>query len=158
MLWPTSCSCTFPFSHHAYYLSDATGILSYFHQMLRSDPTPTFSHSALSVYTPTYETPDTWDCITVVSDFPEVIPAHPLDILPRVAPEPVTLRSLMCRWPYTTHRFTEFCPRCTDGDPSELWLSPRGHFTHAHTLEHSTFCREHVCPTHFPYGGNRLAK
>jgi hypothetical protein len=108
--------------------------------MLRSDPTPTFSHSAPSIYTPSYEAPDTWDCITVVSDFPDVIPAHPLDILPRVAPEPVTLCSLMRRWPYTTHRFTDFCPRRTDGDPSELWLAPRGHFTHAHTLEHSTFC------------------
>jgi len=126
--------------------------------MLRSDPTPTFSHSAPSIYTPTYETPDTWDCITVVSDFPDVVPAHPLDNLPRVAPEPVTIRSLMRRWPYTTHRFTEFHPRQTDGDYTELFLAPRGHLTHAHTLEHSTFCREHICPTHFPYGGNRLAK
>jgi len=126
--------------------------------MLHSDPTPTFSHSAPSVYTPTYATADTWDCITVVSDFPDTVPAHPLDILPCVVPEPVTLRSLMRRRPYTTHRFTEFCPRRTDGDHTELFLTPRGHFTHAHTLEHSTFCREHVCPTHFPYGGNRLAK
>jgi hypothetical protein len=117
-----------------------------------------FSHSVPSTYTPTYETPNTWDCITVVSDFPDVVPAHPLDILPHIAPEPVTLRSLMRRWPYTTHRFTDFHPQHTDGDPSELWLAPRGHFTHAHTLEHSTFCQEHVCPTHFPYGGNRLAK
>jgi hypothetical protein len=128
------------------------------HTLLCSDPTPTFSHSAPSDYTPTYETPDTWDCITVVSDFPDVIPAHPLDILPHVAPEPVTLRSLMCRWPYTTHRFTDFRPRRTDGDPTELWLAPRGHFTHAHMLENLTFCWEHVCPTHFPYGGNKLAK
>jgi hypothetical protein len=117
--------------------------------MLRSDSAPTFSHSTPSVYTPTYKTPNTWDCITLVLDFPDVVPAHPL---------PLTLRSLMRRWPYTTHRFTEFHPRRTDGDPSELWLAPRGHFTHAHTLEHSTFCQEHVCPTHFPYGGNRLAK
>jgi hypothetical protein len=108
--------------------------------LLRSDPTPTFSHTAPSVYTPSYETPDTWDCITIVSDFPDVVPAHPLDILPHVAPEPITLRSLMRRWPYTTHRFTKFCPQRTDGDPTELWLAPRGHFTHAHTLEHSTFC------------------
>ena len=126
--------------------------------VLRSDPTPTFSHTAPSVYTPTYETPDTWDCIIVVSDFPNVIPTHPLDILPHVAPKPITLRSLMCSWPYTTHHFTEFCPRHTDRDFTELWLAPWGHFTHTHTLEHLTFCREHVCPTHFPYGGNRLAK
>jgi hypothetical protein len=78
--------------------------------MLCSDPTPTFSHTAPSTYTPSYETPDTWDCITIVSDFPDIIPAHPLDILPRIAPEPVTLRSLMRTWPYTTHCFTEFCP------------------------------------------------
>jgi hypothetical protein len=126
--------------------------------VLRSDPTPTFSHSAPSIYTPTYETPDTWDCITMVSDFPDVVPAHPLDILPCVAPEPVTLHSLMRCWPYTTHCFTKFRPRRTDGNYTELFLAPRGHFTHAHTLEHSTFCREHICPTHFPYGGNRLAK
>jgi hypothetical protein len=92
------------------------------------------------------------------TDFPDVVPAHPLDILPCIAPKPVTLCSLMCSWPYTTHCFTEFRPRCTDGEATELWLAPWGHFTHAHTLEHSTFCREHVCPTHFPYGGNRLAK
>ena len=126
--------------------------------VLHSNPTPTFSHSAPSIYTPTYETPDIWDCITVVSDFPNIVPAHPLDILPCVAPEPITLQSLMHHWPYTTHHFTDFRPRRTDGDSSELWLAPRGHFTHTHTLEHSTFCREHICPTHFPYGGNRLAK
>ena len=63
--------------------------------LLRSDSTPTFSHTAPSTYTPSYDIPDTWDCITVVSDFPEVIPAHPLDNLPHVAPEPVTMRSLM---------------------------------------------------------------
>jgi len=126
--------------------------------VLRSDPTPTFSYTAPSIYTPTYEAPNTWDCITMVSDFPDVVPAHPLDILPCVAPEPVTIRSLMRRWPYTTHHFTEFRPRRTDGDSTELWLALHGHFTHAHTLEHSTFCREHVCPTHFPYGSNRLAK
>jgi hypothetical protein len=78
--------------------------------LLHSDPTPTFSHTAPSVYTPTYETPDTWDCITMVSDFPDIVPAHPLDILPHVAPEPITLCSLMRSWLYTTHRFTEFRP------------------------------------------------
>jgi hypothetical protein len=63
--------------------------------LLCSDPTPTFSHTAPSTYTPSYETPDTWDCITVISDFPDTIPAHPLDILPHIAPEPITLCSLM---------------------------------------------------------------
>jgi hypothetical protein len=92
--------------------------------VLHSDSTPTFSHTAPSIYTPTYETPDTWDCITIVSDFPDVVPAHPLNILPCVAPEPVTLHSLMCFWLYTTHHFTEFCPRRTDGDSTELWLAP----------------------------------
>jgi hypothetical protein len=33
---PNSCSRTFPFSHHAYYLSDATGISSYFHWTILS--------------------------------------------------------------------------------------------------------------------------
>jgi hypothetical protein len=61
--------------------------------MLHSDPTPTFSHTTLSTYTSTYETPDTWDCITIVSNFPNIVPAHPLDILPCIAPEPVTLLS-----------------------------------------------------------------
>jgi hypothetical protein len=50
--------------------------------VLHSGSTPTFSHSPPSTYTPLYETPDTWDCITIVSDFPNVVPAHPLDILP----------------------------------------------------------------------------
>jgi len=31
--------------------------------MLRSDPTPTFSHTAPSTYTPTYKTPDTWTAL-----------------------------------------------------------------------------------------------
>jgi len=121
--------------------------------LLCSNPTPTFSHTAPSTYTPSYETPDMWDCITVVSDFSDVVPAHPLDILPRISPEPVTLRSLMRSWPYTTHCFTEFRPLHTNGDPTKLWVAPRCHFTHAHTLEHLTFCREYICPTHFPYGG-----
>ena len=126
--------------------------------MLRSDPTPTFSHSAPSVYTPSYEAPDTWDCITIISDFSDIVPAHPLDILPCVAPKPFTFCSLMRSWPYTTYCFTEFHPQHTDRDPTELWVALRCHFTHTHTLEHSTFCREYVCPTHFPCGGNRLAK
>jgi hypothetical protein len=92
--------------------------------MLCSDPTPTFSYTTLSVYTPTYKTPDTWDCLTVVSDFPDVVPAYPLDILPHVAPEPMTLHSLMHSWLYTTHCFTEFCPRRTNRDSTELWLAP----------------------------------
>jgi hypothetical protein len=78
--------------------------------LLCSEPTPTFSHTALSIYTPSYDTSDTWDCITVVSDLPNIVPAYPLDILPRVAPEPITMRSLMCSWPYTSHHFTEFHP------------------------------------------------
>jgi hypothetical protein len=91
--------------------------------VLCSEPTPTFSRPTSPVYTPTYETPDTWDCITVVSDLPDVVPAHPLDILPHLAPEPVTIHSLMRSWPYTTHRFTEFRPQRTDGEPWELLLT-----------------------------------
>ena len=126
--------------------------------LLCSNPTPTFSHTSPSIYTPTYETPDTWDCITVVSEFSDTVPTHPLDILPRVAPEPVTLTSLLCPWPYTSHHFTEFYPLHTDNDPTELRLTARIHQTHTHTLEHLTFCQEYICPTHYPYGGNRLAK
>jgi hypothetical protein len=78
--------------------------------MLHSDPTPTFSSSSSH----TYSAPDTWDTPppspTVVSEFPDVVPAHPLDILPHVAPEPFSLESLMRSWPYDTHRFTEFRP------------------------------------------------
>jgi hypothetical protein len=126
--------------------------------LLCSDPTSTFSHTSPSIYTPSYETPDTWDCITVVSDFPDTVPTHPFDILPCLSPEPFSLGSLLCPWPYSSHRFTEFCPYRADGDPTELQLVPRPHETHAYTLEHSTFCYEHVCPTHYPYGGNRLAR
>jgi hypothetical protein len=77
--------------------------------MLRSDCTPTFSSSSH-----TYSAPDTWDTPppspTLVSEFPDVVPAHPLDILPRVAPEPFSLESLMRSWPYDSHRFTSFRP------------------------------------------------
>jgi hypothetical protein len=123
--------------------------------LLRSDPTPTFSHTAPSTYTPSYKTPDTWDCITIISDFPNTVPAHPFDILPCLTPEPFSLASLLCPWPYSSHHFTEFCPYYTDGDPTELWLTPRPHETHTHTLKHSTFCYKHICRTHYPYGDNR---
>jgi len=126
--------------------------------VLRSDPTPTFSHTTPSTYTPLYKIPDTWDCITIISNFPDTIPAHPFDILPRLAPEPFNLASLLCPWPYSSHRFTEFHPYRTDGDPTELRLAPCPHETHVHTLEHSTFCYKRICPTHYPYGGNKRAK
>ena len=123
--------------------------------VLHSDPTPTFSLSIPSTSTPTYKVLDTWDCLTVVSDFPNVIPAHPFDNLPCLAPEPFSLGSLLRSWPYTSHCFTDFCPLCSDGDPTELWLAPHLYLTQTHTLEHSSFCYEHICPTHSPYGGNR---
>ena len=78
--------------------------------VLRSEPTPTFSHTSLSTYTPSYKTPDTCDCITVVSNFPNTIPTHPFDILPCLAPEPVHLSFLLHPWPYSSHCFTEFHP------------------------------------------------
>ena len=46
--------------------------------LLRSDPTPTFSHTFPSIYTPSYKTSDIWDCITIVSDFPDTILLTPL--------------------------------------------------------------------------------
>jgi len=64
-------------------------------KMLCSNPTPTFSLTSLSIYPPSYETPNTWDCITVVSNFPDTVPAHPFDILLHLAPEPVDLGSLL---------------------------------------------------------------
>ena len=125
--------------------------------MLRFESTPSFSSSSY-----TYSTPDTWDTPppspTVVSEFPDVVPAHPLDILPRVAPEPFSLESLMQSWPYDSHRFTQFRPYQTDTDDRKLRLTARPHMTHMHTLEHETFCLERVCPTHYPYGGNKRAK
>ena len=123
--------------------------------MLRSNPAPNTSPSD---YTPSYETPDTWDCITVISNFPETIPAHPFDILPCIALEPFCLTSLLCPWPYSSHHFTKFHPYQTDRDSIELQLMPQPHETHVHTLEHSTFCYEQVCPTHYPYGGNKRAR
>jgi hypothetical protein len=65
--------------------------INWSHALLCSNPTPTFSHTSPSIYTPFYETPDGWDCITVISDFPDTIPAHPFDILPCLAPEPFSL-------------------------------------------------------------------
>jgi hypothetical protein len=77
--------------------------------VLCSEGTPTFSSSSY-----TYSTPDTWDTPppspTVVSEFPDVVPTHPLDILPRVAPEPFSLESLVRSWPYNSYRFTDFRP------------------------------------------------
>jgi len=98
------------------------------------------------------------DCITVISDFSDTIPAHPLDILPHLASEPSDLASLLYSWPYFSHRFTKFHPYHTDGDPTELQLMARPHQTHVHTLEHFTFCYKRICPTHYPYGGNKRAK
>jgi hypothetical protein len=46
--------------------------------VLHSDPTPTFSHTCPFIHTPSYETSDTWDCITIVSDFPDTILLTPL--------------------------------------------------------------------------------
>jgi hypothetical protein len=63
--------------------------------VLRSNPTPTFSHTAPSTYTPSYKVPDTWDCLTIVSEFSDTVPAHPFDILPHLALEPVDLGSLL---------------------------------------------------------------
>jgi hypothetical protein len=39
------------------------------------------------IYTPFYKVPNTCDCLTIVSKFPNTIPAHPLDILPCLAPK-----------------------------------------------------------------------
>jgi len=126
--------------------------------LLRSSPTPTF----FSTSSYTYSAPNTWDTPppspTIVSEFPNVVPAHPLDILPHVAPEPFSLESLMQSWPYDSHRFTDFRPYRTDTDDRKLCLTARPHMTHMHTLEHETFCFERVCPTHYPYGGNKQAK
>jgi hypothetical protein len=30
--------------------------------------------------------------------------------------------------------------------------------THTYALEYKTFCLKHICPTYYPYGGNRRAK
>ena len=119
--------------------------------VLYSDTTPTFSYTPPSIYIPFYKVPEAWDCLTVISDFPDTVPAHPLDILPHLAPEPFDLQSLLCPWPYSTHQFTKFCPYHTNGDPTELQLTACPHQTHVHTLEHSTFCYRCICPTHYPY-------
>jgi hypothetical protein len=122
--------------------------------LLCSESTPTFSSSSY-----TYSASDTWDTPppspTLVSEFPDVVPAHPLDILPHVAPEPFSLESLMRSWPYNSHHFTSFRPYRSDTNSRELRLTAHPHMTHVHTLEHETFCLEHVCPTHYPYGGNK---
>jgi len=82
--------------------------------VLHSDSTPTFSLMAPSTYMPTYSMPDTWDMPppspTVVSDFPDTVPAHPFDNLPHLTPEPVSLDSLMQPWPYNMHHFSFFRP------------------------------------------------
>jgi hypothetical protein len=125
--------------------------------LLCSESTSTFSSSSY-----TYSTPDTWDMPppfpTVVSEFHDIVPAHPLDILPHVAPEPFSLESLMQSWPYNSHCFTSFRPYQEDTDDRKLCLTARPHMTHTHTLKHETFCLERVCPTHYPYDGNKRAK
>jgi hypothetical protein len=125
--------------------------------LLRSESTPTLSSSSY-----TYSAPDTWDTPppspTVVSEFPDVVPAHPFDILSHVALEPFSLESLMRSWPYDSHHFTSFYPYQTDTDDRKLRLTARPHITHTHTLEHETFCLKHICPTHYPYGNNKCAR
>ena len=125
--------------------------------ILHSESTPTFS--SLSY---TYSTPDTWDMPppspTIVSKFLDVISAYPLDILPYVASEPFCLDSLLWSWPYDSQCFTDFYPYRTDTDERKLHLTACPYMTYVHTLKHETFCFEWVCPTHFPYGGNRQAK
>ena len=116
-----------------------------------------FSHLPVHLYT-YLKTLDAWDCLTIISDFPDTVPAHPLDILPCIAPKPLNLCSLLCSWPYSTHHFTEFHPYHTDRDSTELRLTARPHQTYAHTLEHSIFCYECIYPTHYPYDGNKQAK
>jgi hypothetical protein len=110
--------------------------------VLHSDPTPTFSSS--SSYT--YSAPETWDTPppspTVVSEFPNVVPAHPLNILPCIAPDPFSLSSLLQPWPYDTHCFVPFRPYHTDSDNRKLRLMACPHVTYAHSLEHETFCLE----------------
>ena len=128
-----------------------------FSSLLHSETTPTFSSSSH-----TYSASNTWDTPpsspTIVSEFPNVVPAHPFDILPHLAPEPFSLDSLMWSWPYGTHRFTSFCLYHTDTDDRKLRLTACPHMTHAHTLEHETFCLKQVCPTHYPYGSNKCAR
>ena len=63
--------------------------------LLHFDPTPTFSHTSLSIYTPFYKTPNIQDCITIVSDFSNTIPTHPFDILPHLTPKPFNLAFLL---------------------------------------------------------------
>jgi hypothetical protein len=125
--------------------------------VLHSESTSTFSPSSY-----TYSTPKTWDTPlpspTVVSEFPNVVPAHPFDILPCLAPEHFNLGSLMQPWPYDTHHFTTFCLYYTDTDDRKLRLTARPHVTHMYTLKHETFCLKRVCPTHYPYGNNKCAK
>ena len=126
--------------------------------VLHSDPTPTYFSSSSH----TYSAPDMWDMPlpspTLVSEFPDIVPAHPFENLPHVAPEPFSLESLMRSWPYSSHRFTDFCPYRTDTNDRKLWLTAHPHMTHVHTLEHETFCFERICPTHYPNGGNKRAK
>jgi hypothetical protein len=122
--------------------------------MLCSDCTPTFSSSSH-----TYSAPNTWDTPppfpTVVSEFPDIVPTHSFDILPRIASEPLSLESLMRSWPYSSHRFTEFYLYRTDTDNRKLCLTAHPHMSYGHTLEYETFCLERVCPTHYLYGGNK---
>jgi hypothetical protein len=123
--------------------------------VLCSDSSPTFSSfSPLSDQMPLFKVPNIWDCVTIVPSFLDIVPAHPLDILPHLAPEPFSLALLLCSWPYTLHHFTEFCPLHTDNVSIELCPMLCSHQTYGHTLEHVTFCHEAICPTHYPYGGN----
>jgi hypothetical protein len=71
--------------------------------VLRSNPTPTFSLTSTSSYT--YSTPETWDTpppsSTVVSEFPDVFPAHPLISFHALPPNPLTLVALCNLGPIT---------------------------------------------------------
>ena len=66
--------------------------------VLYSSSTPTFSltSSSLSFI---YSAPETWNTPlpspTLVSEFSNIVPTHPLDNLLHLAPKPVSLGSLM---------------------------------------------------------------
>jgi hypothetical protein len=49
---------------------------------------------------------------------------------------------------YSSHKFVEFRPGQVSSTNPHIRFSLFRHYTHAHSLEHSCFCHDYLCPYH----------
>jgi hypothetical protein len=122
-----------PRNHTRYVFPDEYGTYRHFGciraSMLQSETTPT-SFSFIPVEPSSSH---------ALLSLPLLCPDSLLPIL--LVPSPkFHLKSLSRSYPYTMHKFHDFKPK------SHI------HITHSHSLKHQHFCKERLCPSHYPYG------